>query len=246
MTMAKTTADNYWGPHAEILECMPRFQSDIKAIRKRLNIPDTGIPFDDRAEWYENLFHNADEDAAIRYGGAYDYELLPPNKELLDELDRLRTEFNLDPRWLHPLFNYIFTAEKSLEPPSQKRAWPSPRMNDVRLPKDQLRVTSLSIKIEKDTTIHDITAIWGDIKKYQAYMDADIQSRRDPIQAETVERYRDIVKLRAKGLKYQDIAEKYSEKFNSAEDVRSFKHKQESRFKKRTSLRNLPSLWWHN
>lgn len=118
-------------------------------------------------------------------------------------------------------------------------------MNDVRLPKEQQRVTSLSIRIEKDTTIHDIEDIWNDVRKYQAYMDADIPSRRDPIQAETVERYRKIVKLRADGLKYQEIAEKYPDKFNSAEDVRNFKNKQEARFKKRTSLRHLPSLWWH-
>jgi hypothetical protein len=91
-------------------------------------------------------------------------------------------EFNLDPRWLHPLFNYIFSAENSLEPPSNQSAWPSPKMNDVRLPKGQQRVTSLSIRIEKDTTIHDIEDIWPEIKKYQAYMDSEIPSRRDPIQ----------------------------------------------------------------
>lgn len=225
---------------------MPRFQSAISEVRKRLNIPDKGIPYDDRAEWFSDFFRNADVDTSKRYGGAYGYELLPPNKQLLDELDNLRLEFNLDPRWLHPLFSYIFSAEKSLEPPSNHSAWASPRMNDVRLPKEQQRVISLSIRIEKDTTISDIEDIWNDIKKYQAYMDTEIPSRRDPIQTETVERYRSIVKLRADGLKYQEIADKYPDKFNSAEDVRSFKNKQESRFKKRTSLRDLPNLWWHN
>jgi hypothetical protein len=117
MAMAKTKSDNYWEPHARILESMPRFQGAIAEVRKRLSIPETGIPYDYRAEWFENFFHNADEDTASRYGHAYGYELLPPNKEFLDELDYLRAEFNLDPRWLHPLFNYIFTAEKSLEPP---------------------------------------------------------------------------------------------------------------------------------
>ena len=244
--MAKTKSDNYWEPHARILESMPRFQSAISEVRKRLNIPDKGIPYDDRAKWFSDFFRNADVDTSKRYGGAYGYELLPPNKELLDELDNLRLEFNLDQRWLHPLFNYIFSAEKSLEPPSNQSAWASPRMNDVRLPKEQQRVTSLSIRIEKDTTIRDIEDIWKDIKKYQAYMDAEIPFRRDPIQTETVGRYRSIVKLRADGLKYQEIADKYPDKFNSAEDVRSFKNKQESRFKKRTSLRDLPNLWWHN
>ncbi len=243
--MSKTKPNNYWEPHARILESMPRFQAAISGVRKRLNIPETGIPFDDRAEWYENLFRNADVDTEGRYGGAYGYELLPPNKELLDELDKLRAKFNLDPRWLHPLFNYIFSAEESLQPPSSRAAWVSARMNDVRLSKEQLRVTSLSIRIEKDTSIRDITSIWDEVKKYQAYMDADIPSRRDPIQKETVERYRSIIKLRADGLKWGQIADKYPDKFNSAEDVRSFVNKQEARFKKRTSLRNLPSLWWH-
>lgn len=244
--MRKAKSDNYWEPHARILESMPRFQSAIAEVRKKLNVPETGIPYEARAEWFANFYRNADEDTSRRYGGAYGYELLPPNKQLLDELDNLRLEFNLDPRWLHPLFNYIFTADESLEPPSRRSAWPSPRMNDVRLAKEQQRVTSLSIRIEKDTTIHDIKDIWKDIQKYQAYMDADIPSRRDPIQAETVQRYRDIVKLRADGLKYQEIADRYPDKFNSAEDVRSFKNKQEARFKKRTSVRDLPNLWWHN
>ena len=246
MAMAKTKSDNYWEPHARILESMPRFQTAISGVRKRLNVPDTGIPYDDRSEWFADFYRNADEDTSRRYGGAYGYELLPPNKQLLDELDNLRLEFNLDPRWLHPLFNYIFTADKLLESPSKRSAWPSPRMNDVRLPKHQQRVTSLSIRIEKDTTIHDIEVIWDDVKKYQEYMDADIPSRRDPIKPETVERYRTVVKLRSEGLKYQEIAEKFPDKFNSAEDVRSFKNKQEARFKKRTSLRDLPNLWWHN
>ncbi len=238
-------SDNYWEPHARILESMPRFRAAISDVRKRLNIPETGIPFDDRAEWYENLFRNADVDTEGRYGGAYNYQILPPNKELLDELDNLRLEFNLDPRWLTPLFNYIFSAEKSLEAPSDQSAWVSPKMNDVRLPKEQQRVTSLSIRIEKDTTIHDVRAIWSEVQKYQAYMDADIPSRRDPINKETVKRYKDVIELLDAGSSYGQIAKKYKNKFNTAEDVRSFKNKQEARFKKRTSLRNLPSLWWH-
>lgn len=242
----KKKLTNRWESYAQILAAMPRFKAALSDVRKRLNIPDTGIPYNDRAEWFENFYQNADEDTFNRYGGAYGYELLPPNKQLLDELDNLRLEFNLDPRWLHPLFNYVFSADQSLESPSPKSAWASPRMNDVRLPKDQQRVTSLSIKIEKDATIHDITAIWGEIQKYQAYMDAEIPSRRDPIQKETVKRYQNVIKLLADGLKYQQIADKYPKKFNSAEDVRSFRNKQEVRFKKRTSLRDLPSLWWHN
>ena len=246
--MGKAKSSNYWKPHARILESMPRFQASIAGVRKRLNIPETGIPYDDRAEWYADLYRNADEDTSRRYGGAYGYELLPPNKQLLDELDSLRLEFNLDSRWLHPLFNHIFSADKSLDPPSQQSAWPAPRMNDVRLPKEQQRVTSLSIRIEKDTTIQDIEDIWKDVQKYQAYMDAEIPSRRDPIRAETVERYKKVMELRAnKQNTYDSIARRHPDLgFDTAEDVRGFIRRVEKRFKKRSTLRDLPNLYWHN
>jgi hypothetical protein len=244
--MAKAKADNYWEPRARILESMPRFQTAITDVRKRLNIPKTGVPYDERADWFGSFFASPDVDTESRYGGAYGYQLLPPNKQILDELDNLRLEFNLDPRWLHPLFNYIFSAEKSLEPPSNQSAWVTPKFNDVRLPKEQLRVTSLNIRIEKDTTIHDVHAVWEEIQKYQAFMDTEIPSRRDPINIETVQRYKGVIRYLSEGLNYGQIAKKYPSKFNSAEDVRAFKNKQEARFKKRTSLRNLPSLWWHN
>ena len=45
--MAKTKSDNYWEPHARILESIPRFQSAISEVRKRLNIPDKGVPYDE-------------------------------------------------------------------------------------------------------------------------------------------------------------------------------------------------------
>lgn len=227
---------------------MPRFQSAISDVRKRLNIPETGIPYDERADWFAKFFQNPDEDTNGRYGGAYGYQLLPPNKKVLDELDNLRLEFNLDPRWLHPLFNYTFSAEKSLDPPSNQSAWVSPKMNDVRLPKEQQRVTSLCIRIEKDTTIHDIEAVWSDIKKYQAYMDSEIPSRRDPIQPDTVERYKKLMELRKdKKNTYDKIANDYPRLgFDTGEDVRGFIRRIEKRFKKRTTLRDLPHLYWHN
>lgn len=246
--MAKAKADNYWEPHARILESMPRFQAAVSEVRKRLSIPETGIPYDERADWFGNFFAYPDEDTEGRYGGAYGYQLLPPNKQVLDELDNLRIEFNLDPRWLHPLFNYVFSAEESLDPPSNQSAWPSPKMNDVRLPKEQQRVTSLSIRIEKDTTIHDIEAIWPSIRKYQAYMDSEIPLRRDPIQPETVERYKKLMELRHdKKNTYGKIAKDYPKLgFDTGEDVRGFIRRIEKRFKKRSTLRDLPNLYWHN
>ena len=64
--MVKAKADNYWEPHARILESMPRFQAAISGVRKRLSIPATGIPAEDRADWFENFFRNPDEDTASR------------------------------------------------------------------------------------------------------------------------------------------------------------------------------------
>jgi hypothetical protein len=226
---------------------MPRFQAAISMVRKRLAIPDTGVPHNDRAKWFSDFYLSADEDTDRRYGGAYGYQLLPPNKELLDELDALRLEFNLDPRWLHPLFNYIVSADAELDAPSSQSAWPSPRMNDVRLPKEQLRVTSLSIQIEKDTTISDIESIWKDVQKYQAYMDSAIPSRRDPIQKVTIKKYKKLMFLRKdKQNTYDKIARDHPDLgFSSGEDVRNFIRRVEKRFKKRSTLNDLPSLYWH-
>jgi len=245
--MGKYKTNNYWEPIAKILEVMPRFQEAVAKIRADFNIPAKGIPYEERASWYQKFFINPDVDTASRYGWSYEYQLLPPNKKLLDAIDNLRHEFNLDARWMHPLFAYISDGSKKLGCPSNQSASVTPRFNDVRLPKDKLRVTSLSIRIEKDTSFSDIRAIWAEIEKYQKYMDSVIPTRRDAIQTKTVEKYRKIIELRNQGLKYQEIADQNPDLgFIAAEDIRAFVHKQESRFKKSSSLRNVPDLWWHN
>lgn len=245
--MGKYKTNNYWEPFAKILEVMPRFQKAIEQSRIELSVPPDGIPYNERASWYQKFFSNPDVDTASRYGWSYEYQLLPPNKKFLDTIDILREDFNLDARWMHPLFAYISDGSKKLGCPSNKSASASPRFNDIRLPKEELRVTSLSIRIEKDTSISDIRAIWTEIEEYQEYMDSVIPTRRDAIQTKTVENYRKIIKLRNQGLKYQEIANQHPELgFIAAEDIRAFVHKQESRFKKSSSLRNVPDLWWHN
>ena len=79
-------------------------------------------------------------------------------------------------------------------------------------------------------------------------MDSEIPSRRDPIQPDTVERYKKLMELRKdKKNTYDKIANDYPRLgFDTGEDVRGFIRRIEKRFKKRTTLRDLPHLYWHN
>ncbi len=240
--------NTYWQPIADILVCYPRFLKAVDELRDQYKVPPAGIPHDKRAAWHVSFFASANEDTGKRYGYMTGYDLLPPNKDMLDTLDKLAADFNLDARWLHSLFTFVFFGEKKLDPPFHRSANVRPRMNDVRLPKDQLRVTSLSISLQKDTSIEDVRAIWDEVEKFQAYMDTDVPQRRDKIKPETVRRYQQVRKLENGGFTQQKIAEKYPKLgFDTAKDVSDFKRELEKRFRpaKSGALRKLPSLWWH-
>jgi hypothetical protein len=240
--------DNYWKPIADILSRYPRFIKAVVAARQKLNVPPGGIPYDERAEWFSSLLSAGEEDTGKRYGFVIGHDLLPSDKLTLDTLDQLARDFNLDSRWLHNLFMLVFSGDTNLEPPFHRSASPRARVNDVRLPKEQLRVTSLGIDIHKDTSIEDIRAIWGEIEKLQAYMDSDVPQRRDKIKPETVKRYLKVRQLEDQGQTQQEIADKHATLgFGTAKDVSDFKRELEQRFKpsKSGALRKLPPLWWH-
>lgn len=244
--MAKKKSDNYWEPHAKILSAMPRFNAAILKARRKLKIPEEGIPFDDRANWYSSLFIPNDEDTARRYGKAYMHEVMPPNKKFLDVVDKIRADFNLDARWVHPIISYLGASDRSLDAPFHLSAYAEPRFNDVRLPKNKLRVTSLSIRIEKDTSVADVVNIWDDIEKYQLYMDSEVPNKRHPIEPDTVKRYEEVMKLKPNNT-YDQIAKEHPDlRFDTGEDVRNFVRRTENRFKKRSTIRNVPNLYWHN
>lgn len=230
----------YWEKQVKILSAMPRFIKEIALARENLGIPASGMPKDERAAWFSGLFDGTD-DIAARYGIDTDY--MPNNKKLLDEIDRLRREFNLDTRWVFPLF--IHLAGSELNPPHEKRAEVRPKIDDIRLPKEKRRVKRLSIELTKDTTIKDIRDLWDEVKAYQAYMDGDLPSRRDEIHDTTVEKYQRIMQLKSEGKKAGKIAIDYPTLgFLTGEDVRTFVNQIEKRFKKRSALRNVPDLWF--
>ncbi|MGH7157247.1 MAG: hypothetical protein ACREGG_04020 [Candidatus Saccharimonadales bacterium] len=240
--------DNYWQPIADILSRYPRFLKAVAKVRRELGVPEGGISMEQRASWYGSLIAAGEVDTGKRYGYISGHDLLPSNKKILDALDQLARDFNLDSRWLHSLFAYVFLGDKKLSPPFYRSASPQAYFNDVRLPKEQLRVTSLSISLQKDTSIEDIRAIWPEVEKLQAYMDSDIPQRRDKIKPETVRRYLKVRELEDKGLSQKDIAEKHQKLgFDTAKDVSDFKRELEQRFKpaKSGELQKLPPLWWH-
>jgi hypothetical protein len=241
-------ADNYWQPIADILAQYPRFLKAVAKLRQQLNIPPGGVPYDERSERFSAMLAAGEEDTAKRYGHMTGHDLLPSDKTTLDVLDQLAQDFNLDSRWLHSLFMFMFFDGTKLDPPFYRSANPRAYFNDVRLPKDQLRVTSLGISIQKDTSIEDIRAIWPEIEKLQAYMDSDIPKRRDKIKSDTVKRYLKVRELEVAGLTQDDIARKHPKLgFDVAKDVSDFKRELEKRFRptKSGAVRKLPPLWWH-
>jgi hypothetical protein len=240
--------DNYWQPIADILSRYPRFLKAVSKVREDMDVPADGIAPDERPQWYSAMLAAGEEDTGKRYGFMTGHDLLPSNKKILDALDQLAYDFNLDARWLHGLFMFVFLGDEKLDPPFYRSASPQAYFNDVRLPKEQLRVTSLSISLQKDTSIEDVRAIWGDIEKFQAYMDTDVPQRRDKVRPETVKRYQEVRDLEDSGLTQDDIARKHPRlNFDTAKDVSDFKRELEKRFRppKSGALRKLPSLWWH-
>jgi hypothetical protein len=241
--------DNYWEPIADILSHYPRFLKAVAKLQQEFDVPPVGIPHSKRANWYGTLFGAADMDTGIRYGYMIGHDLLPPNEKMLDALDALAADFNLDARWLHSLFTFVFLGDTTLSPPFHRSVSPRARFNDIRLPKDQLRVTSLSISLQKDTSLGDIHAIWGEVEKYQAYMDTDVPQRRDKVKSATVKKYQKVRELEDQGMPQSEIAQKYPKLgFLSAKDVSDFKRGFEQRFRPAKSgvLRNVPPLSWHS
>ncbi len=240
---------NRWEPYATILAAMPRFKKATASAREELGIPVDGIPYEDRGHWYQSLFMHPDANTGARYGFMIGHDLLPPNKKLLDIIDKIMADFNLDSRWAHEILDYILSGDGKLDAPFWRSASPVPKFNDVRLPKNKLRVTSLSISINKETSVQDIRDIWHEIKTYMAYMDSDIPKRRDPMLAKTVERYVKVCELREQCLTQNEIARGHSElKFGTEKDVSDFLQQVEKRFKPRKngSIRAVPNLFWHD
>lgn len=221
----------YWSDLATILSHMKRFQEAINKFRIKYKIKPTGIPRDQRADWYSSFFLKPTFDARKKFGGLSDYELLPPNKGFVKDIEKLASDFNLDSRWYIPLFLLISSGGYNITPPFEASVNPLPRFNDVRLPEKQQVITRLLIEIRKDTSLGDIRKAWGQIKKYQKKMISDTPQKRKQIKSETIKRYIQIREMEDMGVPQKEIAQQLG--FLATEDVSRFKSSEiENRFKK--------------
>jgi len=107
--MAKKKSDNYWEPHAKILPRMKRFQREVLKFRRAWNIPDTGLKQDDIYDWQTNLVETDPSplsEEQLRYAG-WDYYGPVVHGRFWQALTDLCTSFNLDQRWIAPIYMYV-------------------------------------------------------------------------------------------------------------------------------------------
>ena len=244
--MANSTGESstYWKDMATILVRMKRFQLEVAKFRKSNDIPDTGIPREDRAEWYRSFHVVPNVDPKTIHGPESDYELLPLEDTLISQLAEFAINFNLDSRWYIPLLMYIIDGDE-LKPPFSHAVKVIPRFNDVRLPQSELYVTRLLLELRKDTSVSDVLAVWAQIENYQAYMSGEVPEKRRPVQESTIKKYLEIRESEDKGIKQRTIADMLG--FVSAKEVSDFKREVEQRFRKPKTgpYRNIKPLWWH-
>ena len=221
--------EKYWENLALILEHMKRFKKAVLEARKEWNIPNKGLPFKNRANWYSSLFVNSDIDRKEHLKQGRLFELLPPNTKIINVLENFSKEFNLDPRWYNTLMSHI-AAGTRLNPPYGK-PYIQPLLNDVRLPENQWEVKRISVDIYKETKPQDLIDIWPQIERWQKLMKVRIPEKRRPIQDENVKKYLKIRRLEDHKLTHNQIVSKHHKLgFRTDIDVANFKKEIEERF----------------
>jgi hypothetical protein len=231
MTQKETfDLNNYWSDQAKMLTAMKRFQSAVVAFRNDHGIQPGGIPINERAGWYESLFTNQTFSASNLLGSRSDYELLPGNKDFINDLEYLAAEFGLESRWLMPLFIMISSGKNEIDPPSSESTVLLPRINDARLPENQQTVTRLLIEIRKDCAQSDIAKIWPKVKQIQKQMLGETPERRKQIDPSILKAYLRMREMEDDGCPHSVIAKEFG--FQSSEDVSRFKTSEiEKRFR---------------
>ncbi len=217
-----------------------RFQRATSKFRKKYRIPETGIPWEKRAEWYQSLSKSADYDPELLLKFHVDLRLLPPNKKFVGDIVRLANEFNLDERWYMTLFFHLMQGGGRLSPLGSASV--NALVNNSRLSEDKQFVTRLWINVRKDTSLSDIENVWSRVQDLQKKMVADIPEKRRPISSAEKKRYLEIRSLEEQGLTQGKIAEKLSYKGNVASDVAQFKNRIEKRFRNDGRFNKYPSL----
>lgn len=216
---------------ALVLVRMKRFQKAVAKFRETIGIPNTGIPPDERASWYQQLFIKRNVSAAEMhrlFRIDINQETLPPNRTFLKRLKNFADSFNLDEQWYSSLFSYLVGGESELPPPAGQPVL-DVRVNNALLPAGEMKVTSLRINVHKNTTMKEILALRPKIEQYQKMMGVDLPERKKPWNQDNVQNYLKVRELEEQGIKQKAIAKQLH--FNSDQSVGLFKQEIEARFK---------------
>ncbi len=223
--------NNYYKQMALVLVRMKRFQKAVIKFREDTGIPSTGIPPDERASWYQQLFIKRNVSATEMhrlFRIDVNQETLPPNRTFLKQLKNFAEDFNLDEQWYSDLFSYLVGGDKELTPPDGSPLL-DVRVNDAKLPNDEMEVTSLRINVHKNTTMKEIMALRPKIEHYQKMMSVDLPERKKPWDKEKVQNYLKIQELEDQSVRQAEIAKQLD--LYSTQSVASLKQEIESRFK---------------
>ncbi len=226
----KTSNDleQYWSDLASILVRMKRFQKATEKYRVALGIPKSGFLQRLALQWYHALFKNETLDTRNRFAFESSRDLLPPNKFVIEQLEKFASEFNLDERWYIDLLFYLMDERSKLNTPYGGIDI-DVQIDDPKLPIHQQVVTKLSIQINKDTAIKDIEDIWETVKQYQSKMTTKVPIRRRVFT--NVSTYIKIRDLEDQNIPQREIAKRLPEIKNcTAADIATFKNKMEKRF----------------
>lgn len=223
--------NNYYKQMALVLVRMKRFQKAVAKFRETIGIQSTGIPPNERASWYQRHFIKRNVSATEMhrlFRIDVNQETLPPNRTFLKQLKNFADNFNLDEQWYSSLFSYLVGGDSELTPPDGSPLL-DVRINDARLPNDEMKVTSLRINVHKNTTMKEIMALRPKIERYQKMMRIDLPERKKPWDKDNVQNYLKVRELEEQGVKQKAIAKQLQ--FNSDQSVGLFKQEIESRFK---------------
>lgn len=118
--------------------------------------------------------------------------------DLESEAKKLMVEFNIETKWLSGLKLYLNSGN-----PTDLTA---PLSIIIRtIPEKDESIKELSLVLAKDTTLRDVSAMWGEIEKYQAKMPG--KTKKKNVLRRNRKRDREIATLREQGKSYKQIAE---------------------------------------
>lgn len=212
----------------EILLARSNFQSDIKTLRKKWNIPRDGIETEEaHQEWMNWLNQQTDQYVNKNWPQCrtQSQDLIKQGK-LLERKD-LENEFNKNiPRnafrydILHLLSQYKIPSQWE---ESIRRYLLFNKSIDLPIPLNNVTVQEtwdfnlgswqLSLILSADTTLKDIKAIWPLIKQEQVKLHDYASKKFQPVP--NLKRDKQIFDLAEKGMSYEDIASTILKEFRA-------------------------------